>query len=372
MDLADQAVVGRDAMAGEGLALLEALVGTPSLSGEEGPAAALLARWLAAHGCQAEVDGAGNAVGWLDGGLAPGGGPQRTLILLGHIDTVGGQMPVEVREGQLYGRGAVDAKGPLSAFATALATAGARPGWRIVVVGAVEEEAATSKGARHILATHPRPDLAVIGEPSGWQRITLGYKGRLLADATVRQAMAHRSGGTATACELAVDFWNRAVAVLAELNEGRERAWDQVLASLRAFSSGDDGLQESAQLRLGFRLPPDIGPGALEEVLRAAAGDVALSFSGAEVAYRADKNTPLARAFLSAVRAEAGQPAFLLKTGTSDMNVVGPIWRCPILAYGPGDSRLDHTPEEHLDLAEWERSVAVLARVLRGLPAMAV
>jgi len=29
-----------------------------------------------------------------------------------------------------------------------------------------------------------------------------------------------------------------------------------------------------------------------------------------------------------------------IKTGTSDMNIVGPIWKCPIVAYGPGDSRL--------------------------------
>ena len=27
---------------------------------------------------------------------------------------------------------------------------------------------------------------------------------------------------------------------------------------------------------------------------------------------------------------------FVLKTGTSDMNVVARRWRCPILAYGPG------------------------------------
>jgi LysW-gamma-L-lysine carboxypeptidase len=49
------------------------------------------------------------------------------------------------------------------------------------------------------------------------------------------------------------------------------------------------------------------------------------------------------------------------------MNVVGPVWGCPIVAYGPGDSRLDHTPDEHLDLAEFQRAIAVLAEVLAGL-----
>jgi len=46
------------------------------------------------------------------------------------------------------------------------------------------------------------------------------------------------------------------------------------------------------------------------------------------------------------------------------MNVVGPIWRCPIIAYGPGDSTLDHTPHEHIDLAEFVRSIDVLTQAL--------
>jgi LysW-gamma-L-lysine carboxypeptidase len=49
------------------------------------------------------------------------------------------------------------------------------------------------------------------------------------------------------------------------------------------------------------------------------------------------------------------------------MNIVGPAWRCPIVAYGPGDSSLDHTPEEHIDLAEFRRVVDVLAHTLETL-----
>ena len=89
----------------------------------------------------------------------------------------------------LYGRGAVDAKGPLATFVAAGAALG--DAWarsqdlRLVVVGAVEEEYATSKGARAIAARFDGvndriPDACVIGEPSSWQRVTLGYKGRLL------------------------------------------------------------------------------------------------------------------------------------------------------------------------------------------------
>ena len=37
------------------------------------------------------------------------------------------------------------------------------------------------------------------------------------------------------------------------------------------------------------------------------------------------------------VGAAGGRPRFKLKTDTADMNVVGPAWGCPIVAYGPGD-----------------------------------
>ncbi|UCG88391.1 MAG: M20/M25/M40 family metallo-hydrolase, partial [Gemmatimonadota bacterium] len=81
----------------------------------------------------------------------------------------------------------------------------------------------------------------------------------------------------------------------------------------------------------------------------------------------AEKNTPLVRALLRAVRAEGGQPRFKLKTGTSDMNVVGPAWGCPIVAYGPGDASLDHTPNEHVEIEEFLRGVDVLAQALQAL-----
>jgi LysW-gamma-L-lysine carboxypeptidase len=49
------------------------------------------------------------------------------------------------------------------------------------------------------------------------------------------------------------------------------------------------------------------------------------------------------------------------------MNVVGPVWRCPILAYGPGDSNLDHTPDEHILIDEYLRAITVLEDALQRL-----
>ena len=340
--------------------LLHRMVAIPSLSGQEEELAGFLARELGARGFRARVDEAGNAIGEL------GEGP-REILLLGHMDTVPGAIPVQIADGALWGRGAVDAKGALAAFIAAATRVGALPGTRIVVAGAVEEEAATSRGARHLLATRS-PALVIIGEPGGWQRVTLGYKGRLLVDYRCERPMAHTAGPEPGVCERAVEYWLAVRAYARTCNEGRERRFELVDPTLRAMRSGGDGLCERVEATIALRLPPGLDPDRVEQNLRGLAGPGAeLRFSGAEVPFRAAKNTPVVAALLAGIRAAGGTPAFAYKTGTSDMNVVGPAWGCPIAAYGPGDSGLDHTPEERLDLAEYEKSIGVLVEALRRL-----
>jgi acetylornithine deacetylase/succinyl-diaminopimelate desuccinylase-like protein len=60
---------------------------------------------------------------------------------------------------------------------------------------------------------------------------------------------------------------------------------------------------------------------------------------------------------------------FKLKTGTSDMNTARPVWRYAIIAYGPRDSSLDHTLQEHTDLKEYKRTIDVLAQALEIMSA---
>jgi LysW-gamma-L-lysine carboxypeptidase len=376
------------------LGLLQSLVAIPSPSGQEGPAATWLVEWMAAHGLDASLDAAGNAVG------TRGAGP-RQVLLLGHIDTFPGDLPVRRDGDWLYGRGTVDAKGPLCVFAAAVAGLDVPAGWRVTVVGAVEEEAATSRGARHLLAQWPAPAACIIGEPSGWERITLGYKGRLLVEVALRAPFAHSAGQARPPAEQAVELWNAVVAYCAAFNAGREAAFDRLDPTLYAIATQDEGAYGTAQLNLGFRLPPDVQIANLKSQIanlpdpRGAAGagrsatsniqyptsnvqhpisnlqpptsNLHFTFSGAEVAFRAEKNTPLVRAFLASIREQGGRPRFVLKTGTSDMNVVGPAWGCPIVAYGPGDSALDHTPEERISLGEYLRSIEVLKSMVNTL-----
>lgn len=387
------------------IALVRGLVAIPSLSRHEHDAAAWLVAWMQAAGYErAYVDAAGNAVGEI--GAADSA---RTLVLLGHIDTVPGNIPVRIEDtaegAVLYGRGSVDAKGPLATFAAAGARLGAgaarAAGLRVVVVGAVEEEAATSKGARFIAARfdgvrEPVPSACVIGEPSHWHRITLGYKGRLLLDLTARQPMAHTAGPDASVASVVVDLWNWATAHAAAINAEREKAFDQLSPSLRRFiTATSDDMVDTVDAQIAWRLPLGVDAAALvaalmpfaaahlsaaapaadaeallagtPAVLRGARTTVTMTFRGYERPWRGDRQNALVRSFLHAIRATDAQaaPGFLVKTGTSDMNVVGPLWRCPIVAYGPGDSALDHTPHEHLSLDEYWRAVLVLERALQ-------
>lgn len=339
--------------------LLKGLVRCYSPSGEEAEAVAFFVRSLTDRGFAAHVDEAGNAVASLGDG-------EGEILLLGHIDTVPGVIPVRHNGDVLHGRGAVDAKGALACFAAAAAQAGARPGWRLTVVGAVGEES-DSRGAKHLLQNHPPPQMVIIGEPSGWDRITLGYKGGMWFDYTVRQPLAHTAAPQASACEQAVAFWNRLTKASADYNAGRKRLADHFIPSLCGMSSEDDGLYETARLRINLRLPEDMPPPDAEEFVRRLSDDGIFEFEEGVSACSAPKNTPLVRALLSGIRAQGGTPRFSFKTGTSDMNLVTPVWNCPVVAYGPGDSNLDHTPHEHLLISEYKACIAVLAHALTQL-----
>ena len=124
-----------------------------------------------------------NAIGILRG---TGGG--RTLLFNGHTDTVGVEGMAEpysgeIREGRLYGRGAIDMKGSLAATLAAtqvLAQNQARLRGDVIFTYVADEEYA-SIGTEGIVADIqqgrlPRPEAAINTEPTGL-RMGIGHKG---------------------------------------------------------------------------------------------------------------------------------------------------------------------------------------------------
>jgi LysW-gamma-L-lysine carboxypeptidase len=341
------------------LALLRGLVEIPSVSRREGDAVEWLVARMAERGFRATVDDAGNAVGEI------GAGPMH-VVLLGHIDTVPGEIPVRIEGDELVGRGAVDAKGPLAAFVAAATEAA--PGLRVTVVGAVEEESPTSKGARY-RATQAAPDWCVIGEPSGWDAVTVAYKGRLTLDVALSREARHGASPGPTVAEEALALWER-VRESASPRANVARSFERLDCRLEGIEAGvGDGLVERARLRIGYRVPPGIDPGELERVAarlveRDGEPRIVVTTQGREEPVRTARTSPLARAFARAIASAGGQAAFKEKSGTSDMNILYPAWRCPMVAYGPGDSRYDHTPIERLSIGDFGRSINVLRGVL--------
>lgn len=331
--------------------------------GERGAAEWLAARMRSLSYEDAFIDQAGNAVGVM------GKGP-RQVVMLGHIDTVPGEIHVR-REGRppgelLYGRGAVDAKGPLACFVDAVARVGPREGWQFVVIGAVEEER-DSLGARFVV-NHYRPDFVIVGEPNQWDRLALGYKGSAWATITLRRAQAHTASGVETAAEAAINVWLKIKAYAGSFNADRKKAFGQLLITLRGWESGSTGFEQWARLHVGARLPADISAQAWYRKLAEVACDAEVDHIGFPIpAWVGEKNTPLVRAFLSGIRSRGGEPRFVYKTGTADVNIVAPVWKCPAVVYGPGDSSLDHSPNEHIALSAYAQAVDVLVEALETL-----
>jgi len=313
------------------------------------------------------IDAAGNAVGVMGKGA-------RQVVLLGHIDTVPGEIPVREENGVLFGRGSADAKGPLASFTDAVAKVGAKDGWQFVVIGAVEEER-DSEGARFV-ATQYKPDFAIIGEPNQWDRVALGYKGSAWANVTVKRGQAHTASGEVTAAEAAVEAWLKIKAYVVSFNADKPKAFEKLLLTLRGMESGADDFEQWARLKVGVRLPVNVSPedwyAKLNEITSDShlKGDCHLTVEPigfAIPAWGCEKNTPLVRAFLSGIRSQGGDPRFVYKTGTADLNIVAPVWRCPAVVYGPGDSALDHTPNEHINLEDYQKAVDVLKAALEKL-----
>ena len=310
--------------------LLLNMVQIPSPSGAEQVLASYLANTMEQLGFQSSIDAVGNVIGRR-------GPPDRPMILLlGHLDTAADQIPVYRAGSTLYGRGAVDAKGPLATCICAAAQVDPRDA-QIVVVGAVEEETPGSRGARHLLE-HYRPEMVIIGEPSGWAHVGIGYKGRIGMQYRVHRPRTHTASPDEKATEVAVAFWNDLTRYLATTSLDSSLFY-RPTATLEQFS----GDIEQACLDLSCRIPPGFDIQEFELYLERIRHDGHLHIDERTPAVLIDRAAPTVAALLCSIRQHGGSPKLKIKTGTTDMNVVGTRWHVPMAAYGPGDGRLDHT-----------------------------
>lgn len=329
------------------LDMLRAMVSIPSYSGREQQLATYMADAMSHLGYQTTIDAVGNVIGETGNRNGP------LVLLLGHMDTVPGEIPVREEEGVLYGRGVVDAKGSLATLVMAGATLHDAPA-RVVVVGAVEEETPGSRGARALLDRYT-PKAVIVGEPSSWASVTLGYKGKVDLTLELSRPPSHSAGPGEKASDMGVLFWNQLVQHLRTF--GREDSkFYQPTATLTSIV----GSTEYARLHGVCRVPPKFDLDAFVDFVRTISQDGGLWFDEVTPAVVTKRSTPPAKALVSAIRRQGVRPSLKFKTGTSDMNIVAHAWGVPTVAYGPGDSSLSHTTDELLELSEYLRTIAVL------------
>ena len=170
----------------------------------------------------------------------------------------------------------------------------------------------------------------------------------------------HSSAPHSTSAELAVEYWSLLQEFAHVQNSGTKMLFEKIQPSLQTIQTQSDGLSCTTTMEIGVRLPVGFSLARLPYPEQSEEVRPVVVKRGYEPAYAVGKHTSLVRSFSAAIRSHNQRPKFKYKTGTSDMNVVGPVWNCEMLAYGPGDSKLDHTPFEHLSLPEYLTSIEVL------------
>jgi len=353
--------------------LLTNLLGIYSPSGKEEDIGNFLADEMTKLGLQVGKDNVGNVIGNIGEGTP-------VILLCGHMDTVAGHVPLRVEEGKIFARGAVDAKGPLAAMVMAAASVGKDPAFkgRVLIVSVVEEEA-TSRGVRELIKEGIQADYAIFGEPSGVENITIGYKGQIQLKVTCKTQTGHSSTPWLyeNALEKAYELWIQ-IKNSFPLNP-QEAPFNSISACLTRISGGQaiSVIPFESEMYIDIRIPPQFTSGqVLEDTLKTIDKyktanpqvKVRATMVDSVEPFEVEKNSPLVHALSSSVRKVLNKPATLLrKTGTGDMNILGKAMVLPIVTYGPGDSHLDHTPDEHIVISEYLDSIEIFKETILKL-----
>ena len=343
--------------------------------------------------CSAWLEGWGYAPGRVE--VAPGrwdvvarraggGGNGRTLLLNGHLDTVGvGGMTGppfsgEVKGGRVWGRGACDMKGGLALIlATAAELARApHPGELVVALTADEEHA--SVGMEALVNGGVQADGAIVCEPTSLA-VMPAHKGFLWLEAEFRGRAAHGSRP-----ELGVDAILHAARFLSALEPLGARLREAPPHPLLAHASFHAGTirggsapsvyPDRCHLVLERRTLPGEDPSSVlrefAEVLdgvRASSPDMDATLEAG--LFRPGTEVPaesrLVRTLLQALEAEGVQPRMEGMTAWVDaayLNETG----VPAVCFGPGSIAQAHSAEEWVPLAELEAGARALARFARS------
>jgi acetylornithine deacetylase len=399
--------IDADALRGE----LEALVRLPSVTGSEDAVAAVLADRLEAAGMAVEVFHPDPAAvrddpAWpgeevardtlpvvLGRAGSPGG---RRLVLSGHTDVVPVGDPEtwtsdpwggEVRDGELYGRGACDMKGGVASILAAVrALRDASVLDRLtgeLVVALVPSEEDGGQGTLAAIRAGATGDMAVIAEPSGLD-VVVAHAGAITFRLTVPGRAAHASRrleGVSALANLAT------LARALEEDEARRNAaesdplmtaiglpYPTIIGTVAGGEWASTVMDRVvAEGRYGVRLGQ--APTEAEAELRSCIADACardpflrdhpagVEITGARFASAmVPADHPLPAGLADVAQEVSGRrPELLGVPYGADMRLFVGVGETPCVIYGPGDVRLAHGADERVPLAEVETCARVLA-----------
>lgn len=337
------------------------------------------ARWLSRAGLDVELQeaapGRPNAIGVLEGS-APG----RTLMLCGHLDTVGVEgmaapFSPEERGGRLYGRGSQDMKGGVAAMMEAARRV--KDSWKAgrLIVACVADEEFESIGAQ-ALVTKWTADAAVVTEPTDLS-VAVTHKGFAWMEVEARGRAAH--GSRPADGRDAILRLGRVLARLEALDADLSRRPADPLTgppSLHAstISGGREWsvYPDRATLRYERRTVAGETDASVDAELDALLADLRAADPDLEIAgrrvtsrppYALDPAHELPARLAAFARARgAGAPVAGMSFWT-DAAILGEAG-IPSVLFGPGGAGL-HSVEEYVTLADVETCAAVLADLAR-------
>jgi len=338
--------------------LLTLLVGTPSVSGEEGPLADLVQNLVSSQGF--EVQRQGHNL-WFTFGKK--GGPR--LLLNSHLDTVppsagweGDPFTPVWHGSRLQGLGANDAKGCVTAILLAAFDLASQPLEGEVVVALTAEEETGGQGIATILDQLGPLDGAVVGEPTGL-RVCAAQRGMLLLKCTARGQSGHVANAQMLGAENAIHKAARDIAKIAAMDFPAHPLLGSQKAQVTQISGGlrRNQVPDACEFFIDLRTGPDQDHDALcADFQRQLESEVAIH-SQRYLPKGTDPKHAIVRAALQAAK-KAGPVG---SGTTSDWAFLGGI---PAVKVGPGDTFRSHCPNEYLTIQELEAGTDFYAKLV--------
>jgi len=308
-------------------------------------------------------------------------GPGPHFAFAGHLDVVppgegwtSGAFEPQVRGDLLYGRGAVDMKGSIAAFAAAVAALPASGTLSLIITG--DEEGPATYGTLALMermaAAGLTPDLCLVGEPTSAHRlgdtIKIGRRGSTVIDIEVPGRQGHVAYP-----HLADNPVPRLVRALAEidaitLDEGTD--WFQPsnieVIDLTVGNPATNVIPGKAAARISIRFNDQHrGHDLIERIERIVHAHAPAAIVRGRVYGEAFLTEPgtLSSLISDAIEAETGiRPELSTSGGTSDARFLSRI--CPVAEFGLLNATM-HKLDEAVALDDLHKLTAIYENLLR-------